>query len=124
MGCVDPFLPVEVCCGRGSLPGALAGPIDDAQQLVDRVVEVVVDEDVVGELEATGSSDSALRSRSATLSSRSPRWRSRRSCSVARRRQDEDQDGVGALGLDLLGAVDLDLEDDVAPWDRLGIGVP
>ncbi len=36
----------------------------------------------------------------------------------ARRREDEDQDGVGSLGLDLLGAVDLDLEDDIAALDR------
>src|SRR5687767_7212790 len=56
MGDVDPFLEVEgpgsePSGGRGSLSGRRAGPIDDPQQLVDRLVEVVVDQHVIGELE-------------------------------------------------------------------------
>ena len=39
---------------------------------------------------------------------------------VARRRQDEDQQRVGVQRLDLLGAVDLDLEHDVGARRRLG----
>ena len=57
-----------------------------------------------------GSSSSALRSRSATLSVGSPRPRSRRSCSSRAGREHEDQERVGVALADLAGPVDLDLE--------------
>ena len=118
MGGVNPILAVGVVSGRGSLPGQLAGPIDDSQQLVDRFVEVVVDQNVVGQLEA----DRLLRLGFAqavgdlVLSVAALTQPPFLLC--ARRWQDEDQDGVRSLGLYLLGAVDLDLQDDIAASDR------
>jgi hypothetical protein len=97
-----------------------AGLVDDAEHLGDGVVEAVVHDDVVGELKTDrflglglvqAGVDSVLMVAAFTQPSL---------LLGARRRQDEDQDGILLQSFDLLGTVDLDLQDDVGAGSRLG----
>ncbi len=72
-----------------------SGLIDDLQHLLDRGVEVVVDDDWSARAMPTGSSSSALRRRETTVSSSSPRPAQAPFLLGAGGRQDEDQQGVG-----------------------------
>ena len=103
-----------------SLPCGRPGLVDDAQQLVDRVVEVVVDDDVVGQLRAR----SAPRSRPcAAARAPCPRGRRARAGDVPARSRVGGSTKIRIASscscLHLLGAVDLDLEHDVAAGGRL-----
>ena len=84
-----------------------------SQHLVDRRVEVVVDDDVVGQARPIGSSISAFFSRCEHLVAGVTPPSQPAFLFLARRRDDEEQQGVGMQPLHLLGAVDLDLEHDV-----------
>ena len=97
-----------------------ASPIDDPQQLVDRVVEVVVDQHVVGQFEAHRLLRLGLAQTIGDLVLAVATLAQPALLLGPRRWQDEDQDRLGSLGLDLLGSVDLDLQHDVAAGDGLG----
>ena len=104
---------------------ALRGLVDDRQHLVDVSVEVVVDHDVVGDrqpdrLLVLGLAQAGEHLVVGVAAPAQPAL-----LLVAGRREHEDQQRVGVLRLDLLGAVDLDLEHDVGARRRgSGSGVP
>src|SRR6478735_7917647 len=94
-----------------SLPAA--GRFDDRQHLVDGRVEIVVDHHPVGEftpdrLFHLGLLQARQHLVVGVATPTQPSF-----LFVARRREHEDQQGVGIQALHLLGTVDLDLEDDV-----------